>query len=154
MSLEANAWMVAVFATNNKLFETKCDNCFLLAPAKDVHRSYHHPRLKTINFILLRSRCLTKNYCSKECFAADEAVHAVCCKNKQEVDKRKVKIGGKAKAGVVNANLEAFQVNFQQDIQNSTCSEEACKLMTEALFKIRGLKVKDGKKEEEMPEVD
>ena len=59
------------------------------------------------------SRCLTKNYCSKECFAADEAVHVVCCKKKQEVDKRKVKIGGKAKAGVVNQNLQEFQVSTQ-----------------------------------------
>ena len=102
MSPEACSWVTAVSATLHKLWETKCDNCFLLAPAQDVHRSYHDPHLKTINFILLRSRCLTKNYCSEECFTADEAVHAVCCKNKQEVDKRKVKIGGKAKAGLVN----------------------------------------------------
>ena len=107
-----------------------------------------------MNFILLRSRCLTKNYCSKECFAADEAVHSVCCKNKQDVDKRKVKIGGKAKAGLVNRNLQAYQVIAQQKIQNANCSEETSKLMTEALSKIRGLKVKDGKKEEKMPEVD
>ena len=57
---------------------------------------------KTINFIFPKSRCLTKNYCSKECFAADAAVHAVCCKNKQDVDKRKVKIGEMAKAEMVN----------------------------------------------------
>ena len=103
---------------------------------------------------MLRSRCLTKNYCSKECFAADEAVHAVCCKNKQEVEKRKVKIGGKAKAEVVNQNLQEFQVKFQQKIQNANCSDETSKLMTETLSKIRGLKVKDGQKEEKMPEVD
>ena len=109
---------------------------------------------KTINFIFLRSRCLTKNYCSKECFAADEAVHAVCCKNKQDVDKRKVKIGGKAKAEMVNQNLQEFQVKFQQKIQNANCSDETSKLMTETLSKIRGLKVKDGQKEEKMPEVD
>ena len=109
------------------------------------------PLKKTINFT---SRCLTKNYCSKECFAADEAVHAVCCKNKQEVDKRKVKIGGKAKAGLVNQNLQAYQVKTQQHIQNSNCPEDTRKLLTEALFKIRGLKVKDGKKEEKLAEVD
>ena len=90
-SPEVFAWIAAVSATYHKLWETKCDNCFLLAPAKDVHRSYHHPNLKTNNFICLRSLCLTKNYCSEECFAADEAVHAVCCKNKQDVDKKKVK---------------------------------------------------------------
>ena len=109
---------------------------------------------KTINFIFLRSRCLTKNYCSKECFAADEVVHAVCCKNKQDVDKRKVKIGGKAKAGLVNQNLEAHLIKAQQEIQNNNYDEESRKLMTEALSKIRGLKVKDGKKEEKMAEVD
>ena len=103
---------------------------------------------------MLRSRCLTKNYCSTECFAADEAVHAVCCKNKQDVDKRKVKIGGKAKAEVVNQNLQWFQVRAQQDIQDGNCSEESRKMMTETLSKIRGLKVKDGQKKEKMPEVD
>ena len=96
---------------------------------------------------------MTKNYCSKECFAADEAVHAVCCKNKQEVDKRKVKIGGKAKAGVVNQKLQDLQVSTQQHFQNYY-DEDAHRLVTETLSKIKGLKVKDGKKEEEMPEVD
>ena len=103
---------------------------------------------------MLRSRCLTKNYCSKECFAADEAVPAVCCKNKQDVDKRKVKIGGKAKAGLVNQNLEAYQVKTRQKIQNANFNEDTSKLMTEALSKIRGLKVKDSQKEEKMAEVD
>ena len=103
---------------------------------------------------MLRSRCLTKNYCSKECFTADEAVHAVCCKNKQDVDKRKVKIGGKAKAGLVNQKVQEFQVIAQQNIQNANCSEETSKLMTETLSKIRGLKVKGGQEEEKMPEVD
>ena len=109
---------------------------------------------KTFNFIFLRSRCLTKNYCSKECFAADEAVHAVCCKNKQAVDKRKVKIGGKAKAEIVNQNLQKFQIQAQQKIQNDNFGEETRKLMTETLSKIKGLKVKDGKKKKKMPEVD
>ena len=110
--------------------------------------------LKRINFIFLRSRCLTKNYCSKECFAADAAVHAVCCKNNQDVDKRKVKIGGKAKAEIVNQNLKAYQVKTQQRIQNVNCSEETSKLFTETLSKIRGLKVKAGQKEGMMAEVD
>ena len=107
---------------------------------------------KTFNFIFLRSRCLTKNYCSEECFAADEAVHAVCCKNKQDVDKRKVKIGGKAKAEIVNQNLKEFQIQAQQEIRN--LSEESRNLVTEALSKIKGLKVKDDKKKEKLPEVD
>ena len=107
---------------------------------------------KTINFILPRSRCLTKNYCSEECFAADEAVHAVCCKNKQDVDKRKVKIGGKAKAGIVNQNLEKFRNDAQQHVNKY--DEEARKVVTEVLSKIKGLKVKDAQKEEKMAEVD
>ena len=64
-----------------------------------------------------------------------------------------MKIGGKAKAGLVNQNLEAHLI-AQQKIQNNNYDEESRKLMTEALSKIRGLKVKDGQKEEKMPEVD
>ena len=105
---------------------------------------------KTFNLIFLRSRCLTKNYCS----GADEAVHAVCCKNKQDVDKRKVKIGGKAKAEIVNQNLKAYQDKTQQQIQNANCSEETSKLVSETISKIKGLKVKAGQKEGMMAEVD
>ena len=65
-----------------------------------------------------------------------------------------MKIGGKAKAEIVNQNLKAYQDRTQQQIQNVNCSEETSKLVTETLSKIKGLKVKDGKKEEEMPEVD
>ena len=36
---EVEAWHFAVWATANKLRETRCDNCFLLAPIKEVHRS-------------------------------------------------------------------------------------------------------------------
>ena len=105
---------------------------------------------KKINFIFIRSRCLTKNYCSKECFAADEAVHAVCCKNKQDVDKRKVKIGGKAKAEMVNQNLKAHQVSIQQHPQfQNDKYEVAHRLVTETLSKIKGLKVKEGQQKEE-----
>ena len=49
MSPEATSWGAAVLATWSKLWETKCDNCFLLAPAQDVHRSYHHHHLKNNN---------------------------------------------------------------------------------------------------------
>ena len=65
-----------------------------------------------------------------------------------------MKIGGKAKAEVVNQNLQEFQVKTQRNIQNSNCPEDTRKVMTEALFKIRGLKVKGGKKEEKLAEVD
>ena len=80
-------------------------------------------------------------------------VHAVCCKNVQDVDKRKVKIGGKAKAEIVNQRLDEFQIKAQQKIQDVKC-QETKKLVTEALSKIKGLKVKNDKKEKKMPEVD
>ena len=35
---EVDAWHFAVWATANKLRETRCDSCFLLAPVKEVHR--------------------------------------------------------------------------------------------------------------------
>ena len=60
-----------------------------------------------------------------------------------------MKIGGKAKAEVVNQNLQEFQIQAQQIIQHENVSEESRDLMTEALSKIKGLKVK-----EKMPEVD
>ena len=78
----------------------------------------------------------------------------MCCKNKQAVEKRKVKIGGKAKAEIVNQNLQNFQIQAQEKIQNENFSEESRDLMTEALSKIKGLKVKEGKKKAKMPEVD
>ena len=55
MSSEALSWMLAVNATRHKLWETKCDNCFLLAPAQDVHRSYHHPQTQPLMCINMMS---------------------------------------------------------------------------------------------------
>ena len=69
------------------------------------------------------------------------------------MDKRKVKIGGKAKAGLVNRNLQEYQVKTQQNLEKLNCSEETSKLVTDTLSKIRELKVKDSQKEEKMPEV-
>ena len=51
-------------------------------------------------------------------------------------------------------NLKAYQVKTRQNIQNANLNEDTSKLMTEALSKIRGLKVKDSHKEEKMAEVD
>ena len=65
----------------------------------------------------------------------------------QGVDKRKVKIGGKAKAEIVNQRLDEFQIKAQQGIQDVKC-QETKKLVTEALSKIKGLKVKNDKKRE------
>ena len=63
-----------------------------------------------------------------------------------------MKIGGKAKAEIVNQNLQEFQIQAQQEISN--LSEESRNLVTEALSKIKGLKVKAGQKKEKMAEVD
>ena len=65
-----------------------------------------------------------------------------------------MKIGGKAKAEIVNQNLKAYQVKTQQQIQNVNCSEETSKLVSETISKIKGLKVKAGQKKEKMAEVD
>ena len=58
-----DSWIMAVMATYNRLQETRCDCCFLMAPLKEVHRSM----------------CRTKNYCSQVCRDADDAAHKVCC---------------------------------------------------------------------------
>ena len=64
-----------------------------------------------------------------------------------------MKIGGKAKAEIVNQRLYEFQIKAQPKIQSVKC-QETKKLVTEALSKIKGLKVKSDKKEKKMPEVD
>ena len=46
-----------------------------------------------------------------------------------------MKIGGKAKAGLVNENLQAYQVKAQQNLEKRNCSEETSKLVTETLSK-------------------
>ena len=61
-----------------------------------------------------------------------------------------MKIGGKAKAEMVNQNFEKFQIEAPSQVE----CEETKRLVTEALSKIKGLKVKDDKKEKKMPEVD
>ena len=111
-SLEAESWGMTVCATLTKLFPTRCDHCFLLAPAEDVHRSVirfffpltnfaghsnvsdewsllkaNHVDSEDLSFTT-RSLCRKKNYCSKECFAVEKAEHTVCCNNLLEVNLR------------------------------------------------------------------
>ena len=67
----------------------------LLAPHKEVHRS----------------KCLTKNYCSKSCWKADVAVHKVCCnpeKELRQIEERKLKIGGMQKIVASNAAMASL----------------------------------------------
>jgi len=66
-------WGVAVLTTTAKLEENRCDSCFKLA--SQVHRC---------------TKCLTKTYCSKNCWKEDwEVKHKLFCR-KDPVD-RKVK---------------------------------------------------------------
>ena len=50
--------------------------------------------------------CKTKNYCSKICRKADDNFHKVCCKQGNQVEERKVKIGGREKVEVADAALK------------------------------------------------
>merc|ERR1712037_524741 len=89
------SWMTAVMAIHSKLRATKCDNCFILAPLNEVHRS----------------KCRTKNYCNQVCRDADDAVHKVCCnpdKEQRRIEERKVKIGGKDKVFAANAETKSL----------------------------------------------
>ena len=107
--------------------------------------------LKFLNFLFTRMWCRTKNYCSKECLVADESVHTVCCKNLLQVDKRKVKKGGKVKAEMANQNLE----DWQSRCQNLVPNEQTQTLLAEVVSKVKKVKVKrDRKKVREVTEVD
>ena len=87
-----------------------------------------------------RSICLTKNYCSKECSKADEAVHSVCCKNLLDVDKRKWKESGQAKVEGAVQNLDNFCSRWE-NVPN----------VNEDVAKMKKVKVK---KTEKVSEVD
>ena len=85
-------WSKATGAIYEKLADTRCDSCYLNGPLKEVHRS----------------RCLTKNYCSQECRNADDKFHNICCGQQGEVDKRKVKVGGKEKVIKGNERVDRY----------------------------------------------
>ena len=103
------------------------------------------------NFVFTRTFCLTKNYYSKECLVADRTVHTVCCKNLLQVDKRKVKEGGKVKVEMANQNLE----DWQSHCQNLVPDEQIHTVLNEIVSKVKKVKVKrDKKKEGRISEVD
>ena len=61
---------------------------------------------------VFRSECLTKNYYGKDCLLADQAAHTVSCKiprSMDNVDQRKVKKDGRARAEKANKSLENYQ---------------------------------------------
>ena len=100
---------------------------------------------------MTRTFCLTKNYCSKECFVADEAVHKVCCKNLLDVDKRKVKKGGKVKLERANQKVEDFQRN---SLSEHLLPREYTQTLTEVVSKMKKVKVKAEKRKGNVSEVD
>ena len=102
------------------------------------------------NTFIIRSFCLTKNYCGKECLKADLDVHTVCCKNLLDVDKRKWKKGGKEKEETASLNLEAFQTHFQKNLHQ----DEHQTQLKEVVSNIKKIKVKKHKKKGKVSEVD
>ena len=81
---------------------------------------------------MTRSFCLTKNYCSQECRDADQAVHTVCCKNLLDVDKRKWKGSGKAKAEEAEEALKSHVSQYYQCYPNAQQLDG--KHLTEAMY--------------------
>ena len=68
-----------------------------------------------------------------------------------QVDKRKVKKGGKVKAEIANQNLE----DWQSRCQNLVSNEQTQTLLAEVVSKVKKVKVnRDGKKVREVTEVD
>ena len=102
------------------------------------------------NTFIIRSFCLTKNYCGKECLKADLDVHTVCCKNLLDVDKRKRKKGGKEKEETASLNLEAFQTRSQLNLHQ----DEHQTQLKEVVSNMKKMKVKEHKKKAKVSEVD
>ena len=138
------SWLMTVTETHNRLKESRCDHCYLLAPLNEVHRS----------------RCLTKNYRSQRCRDADDSVHKVCCnpdKEQRRIEERKVKIGGKDKVEAANATVDSYG-----KYERSLCTDdpEDVKFREEVLGKIikktkpKEKSAKKKKKEDQIDEVD
>ena len=90
--------------------------------------------------LFVRTYCLTKNYCGKDCLQADQAVHAVCCSNLMDVDRRKWKKGGKAKEENANKVLETFQDFSECDDIGIDVQTQAS--LSEIVSKMKKVKVK------------
>ena len=99
--------------------------------------------------MLTRSICLTKNYCSKGCSISDGAAHTVCCQDLLNVDKRKLKVGGKQKVEDADEKLEAWKAELLEGED-----EKFSTIFTEVVSKVKKVKLKDRKTEQGMNEVD
>ena len=94
----------------------------------------------TMPELFFRTYCLTKNYCGKDCLQADQAVHAVCCSNLMDVDRRKWKKGGNAKEENANKVLETFQTSDLDGVDVQT--QGTLKTLNEVVSKMKKVKVK------------
>ena len=138
------SWFVTVSGTLQKLKETRCDHCFLMAPLKEVHRS----------------KCLTKNYCSQVCRDADDAAHKVCCnpnKAERRIEERKFKVGGKDKVEAANAEMDAFGKQLMSKCAARFNPEEMKNLeevVEKTKARVKSAKKKKNKKNAQIDEVD
>ena len=102
--------------------------------------------------IASRSKCLRKNYCSPECSIADKAVHAVCCKNPAEVDKRKVRNNGDSRRKESNKELEEYKRQVTKVVDEY--KPESASFVTEPMSKVKKMRLKEDRKKKHFPEVD
>ena len=121
-------WVSVMTSTIAKLENSRCDFCFLCAPVGEVHRS----------------QCKTKNYCSKICRKGDDDVHKGCCKEGNQVDERKVKLGGMEKVEVAEALMKqevsrkvALLEGWRPELVNPRGLDEVLKLETAQLKKMK-----------------
>ena len=103
-----------------------------------------------------RSECLTKIYCSKDCLLSDQASHTVCCKfprSMDNVDQRKVKKDGRARAEEANKSLENFHRRGQARLQELQLDQLEAQF-SQVVDKVKKVKIGARKKEVKLPEVD
>ena len=95
---------------------------------------------------------MKKNYCSTECSIADKAVHTTCCENPIEVEKRKVKNNGDSRRGNSNKQLEEYKrLLTQRAVEHGPVLEH---FVTEAMSKLKKMRLKEDRKKGHLPEVD
>ena len=103
-----------------------------------------------------RSECLTKIYCSKDCLLSDQASHTVCCKlprSMDNVDQRKVRKDGRARAEEANKSLENFHRRGQARLQELQLDQLEAQF-SQVVEKVKKVKIGGQKKEGKLPEVD
>ena len=95
---------------------------------------------------------MKKNYCSPECSIADKAVHTTCCENPVEVEKRKVKNNGDSRRENSNQHLEDYKkLVTQRVVEHQPILEP---IVTEAMSKLKKMRLKGDRKKGHLPEVD